>query len=103
MARSKATTLGGPVGAFVLNWVEALATDVSAAPSGLEQVIAQADHYGYRNYGEMARVDLALALARASQDASAALADVRAMHDEMGMVPLLGPLPETQWIDQRPA
>ena len=93
MARAKALMLGGLMGEFIRGWVEALAGDPRATPDLLRVTIAEADRLGYRNYGEMARVDLALALARAGRDASAALSDVLAIEAEMGMVPLLGPNP----------
>ena len=43
-------------------------------------------------------MDLALALARAGLDDAAALADIRRLHAEMGIQPVVGPLPERRWL-----
>jgi class 3 adenylate cyclase/tetratricopeptide (TPR) repeat protein len=98
LVSTKALTLGGPMGELIRGWVQALTGPVDAAPDGLAATIERAERLGYVNYVEMARLDLALALARAGLDDSAAIADVRALDAQMGVVPILGPVPETRWI-----
>ena len=54
---------------------------------------------GYRLMLEWAWTDLALAQARLGQDATASLRVVAELDREMGIVPTLGPVPESRWID----
>ena len=48
-------------------------------------------------------VDVALLLGRSGRDASEAIARVESINAAGGMVPMLGPLPETRWMAPVPA
>ena len=54
-------------------------------------------------HAEQGWVDVALVLARGGRDASEAIARVDAINAVGGMVPMLGPLPETRWMTPAPA
>jgi class 3 adenylate cyclase/tetratricopeptide (TPR) repeat protein len=88
----------GPVSALFADWIRALAADSSTGKDRMAAVVAEADRLGYRNYAAMARDDLALATARAGSDAAAAVEDAKRYAGELGIEPLLGPLPESKWL-----
>jgi hypothetical protein len=83
--------------------VEALADD---GPESVERLAALARDLeaGERfMLAEQAWADVALMLAREGRDAREAIARVEAIDAIGGMVPMLGPLPETRWMAPAPA
>lgn len=94
---------GRAVSELVDAWLAAFLVDVSEAPDRLARVVDEADRLGYRNLASMARDDLALATARAGHDPAAAVEDALELLAQLGVQPLLGPLPETRWLRTRAA
>ncbi|HUR16682.1 MAG TPA: hypothetical protein VMZ33_05315, partial [Candidatus Limnocylindrales bacterium] len=101
MGRSN-TGGGRTVAALVDAWMAAFLDDVASAPHGLARVVAEADRLGYRNFAQMARDDLALAVARSGRDASVEVRNAVEFARGLGIQPLLGPLPETRWLTAGP-
>jgi hypothetical protein len=83
--------------------VEALANDQPDRAERLASVARDLEANEHFMLAEQAWTDVALMLAREGRDASEAIARVEAIDAMGGMVPMLGPLPETRWMTPAPA
>lgn len=78
--------------------VNALSGDDPDKAEKLASVARTLEESQHLMLAEQIWVDVALVLARAGRDASDAIARVNAINAIGGMVPTLGPLPETRWM-----
>jgi len=83
--------------------VNALAGDDPDKAETLASLARDLEATEHLMLAEPSWVDVALVLARAGRDASQAIARVEAINAIGGMVPMLGPLPETRWMAPAPA
>ncbi|HEU4672738.1 MAG TPA: adenylate/guanylate cyclase domain-containing protein [Candidatus Limnocylindrales bacterium] len=89
----------GPVRALEGRWIRALASGSAEASVELEAVAAELEALGEHLPAADAWADAALAAARTGLDPDRALARAREVYAACHTFPLLGPLPETRWVD----
>ncbi|MDQ3881195.1 MAG: hypothetical protein M3295_09010, partial [Chloroflexota bacterium] len=94
----------GPCRSVEREWVHALAGDPAVAAS---EVLAAADRFEELDLllnASQALADAAVLHARAGLPATAEITRrARELHERLGIVPMLGPIPEERWIGSRAA
>ncbi|MEO7118103.1 MAG: adenylate/guanylate cyclase domain-containing protein [Candidatus Limnocylindrales bacterium] len=89
----------GPYLTACRRWIEALAGPEEQVVAILEEVDDDLRTIGYELDRCSVRADIALSTARLGDDATEAEAMVAELSAKCGMVPTLGTLPETRWIE----
>ncbi|HEY3524329.1 MAG TPA: hypothetical protein VGK63_11570 [Candidatus Limnocylindrales bacterium] len=89
----------GPIRVLEGRWTRALAAASAEGSADLDRVATELEALGERLAAAEAWADAALAAARAGLDPDPALGRARELYAACQTFPILGPLPETRWVD----